>query len=195
MGTLQAELPLLLVLLGNTLLHFGEQRVHSYNSDYLRFLQGEELIPKLTRKYYVLSGVFPWIVLTASYVLPKWLNWSKDPILGILLVIFGTGLRLWAMRSLGRLWSQACVFVAGMPRVISGPFRVMRHPEYTGRAIESLGYVLLFGINPISVGLWLQLQLLVLKITRVEFRQLHELSGEPLILRGPSSRFGASNPK
>jgi isoprenylcysteine carboxyl methyltransferase (ICMT) family protein YpbQ len=190
---LLSELPVLFVLIGTTLLHFGERRVHGYNYDFLRFAEGEELIPRQMNKYYVGVAVLPWICLVSSRLTPANFLFETDPIVALCLVLAGCLLRLWSIRSLGRLWSQRCVFVAGMPRVKRGPYRFLKHPEYLARALEGIGYVLFFGANPASALLWLYNQSLLPGIIKTETRQLQELSVAPLHLQHSSSRVGSLN--
>ncbi len=54
----------------------------------------------------------------------------------LLVLAVGVGLRLWAIRTLGRRWTTRVVVVGGWPLVSSGPYRWLRHPNYVGVAIE-----------------------------------------------------------
>jgi isoprenylcysteine carboxyl methyltransferase (ICMT) family protein YpbQ len=189
---LLAELPVVCVLLATALVYYGEKRVHGYNYDFLKAVSGEELIPKPMNSYYTWAYLFPWLCFLSARAAPPSMQLAASPYLGLAAVILGIGLRLWVMRALGRLWSHRCIFVAGMPRVAHGPYRFLRHPEYTGRAMEGLGYLLFFGFNPIAAGLWVYLQLLVARITKTESRQLYELSVAPLQLQEGSSTVGSS---
>ncbi len=193
MVNLLSELPVFLVLLGTTLLHLGERRVNTYNSDFLRFAECEELIPRKMRRYYLYVGVLPWVCLISSRLTPVSfrLDFPEAPAIG--LILLGCILRLWAMRSLGRLWSLNCLFVAGMPRVQRGPYRFLRHPEYVGRGLEGMGYLLFFGANPAALFFWFYTQILLSPIVKTESRQLHELSVAPLHLQHSSSRVGSLN--
>jgi protein-S-isoprenylcysteine O-methyltransferase Ste14 len=58
---------------------------------------------------------------------------------GTALVLAGLALRLWAIRTLGR-WFTPTVKVARGQRVVrAGPYRVLRHPSYTGALLVGLG--------------------------------------------------------
>lgn len=189
---LRAEAPALLALLATALVAVGEWRVHSYNYDYLKTVEGEELIPLLMRRYYLMIALFPAIAFLSSRLLPDALVAFELPLVGITLVILSFIVRVWSMRVLGRLWSQRCLYVAGMPRVASGPYRFIRHPEYTARAFEGIGFLLFFGLNPLSVLLFGRSLFYLARIMKVESRQLYELSVGPLQLQQGSSRVGAS---
>ncbi|MDH6109650.1 protein-S-isoprenylcysteine O-methyltransferase Ste14 [Kitasatospora sp. MAP12-15] len=63
-----------------------------------------------------------------------------------LLVLWaGVGFRLWAIRSLGRFFRGVVHVQADHQVVQSGPYRVLRHPSYTGVLVAILGTALTFG--------------------------------------------------
>lgn len=189
---LRAEAPALLVLLASALVALGEWRVHSYNYDYLKTVEAEELIPQLMRRYYLTVVALPWVAFVSSRLLPGSFVFLHLPFVGIALIIASFVLRVWSMRVLGRLWSQRCLYVAGMPRAANGPYRWIRHPEYTARALEGIGFLLFFGLNPLSILLFGRSLLYLARIVKVESRQLYELSPGPLQFDQGSSRVGTS---
>lgn len=191
---IRLESPALIVLLATALIYTGEQRVHHYNYAYLTTVGGEELIPKLTRRYYRFVVAMPFVAYLAAVLLPiSWAPW-KATVPGIFLIIFGFVLRTWSQRSLGRLWTQRCIYIPDMPRASSGPYRFLKHPEYLARSMEGLGFILFFAINPISLLFWLRMLTQLSRIAKVEARQLHELSTLPLQLPSGNgkSTVGAS---
>lgn len=188
-----AELPALLVLLATALVAFGERRVHGYNYAYLKVVGGEELIPDPMKRYYQGILVLPWLAGLCYLVLPGFLRFAALPLPGLTILMLSLLLRIWSMRSLGRLWTQRCIFVPGMPRSDQGPYRYLRHPEYTAHALEGLGLLLFFGANPLVLGLWLWNQNNAAKICKIESRQLYELSVAPLQMPEASSTVGASD--
>jgi methyltransferase len=189
---IQAESPAILVLLATALVYAGEQRVHNYNYAYLTTVDGEELIPALMKKYYRMVVAFPFVAFLSAFLLPK--SWVPlhATLTGITLVFLGFVLRTWSMRSLGRLWTKSCIYIADMPRAANGPYRYLKHPEYVARSLEGLGFILFFGLNPLSLLLWLRTMVVASRIVKVESRQLHELSAAPLHLANASSTVGAS---
>lgn len=191
--SLPAELPAALVLLAAVLINYGERRVHGYNYAYLKVVGGEELMPDLMRRYYQGQQALPWLAWLSHFILPDPLRWTAIPILGLSFLMGSLLLRIWSMRSLGRLWTQRCVFVPGMPRTNLGPYRFMRHPEYASHALEALGFLLFFGANPLVLGLWTWNHINVAKICKIESRQLYELSVAPLQMAEASSTVGASD--
>lgn len=55
--------------------------------------------------------------------------------------------RVWVMRSLGPYWNTRILIVPGGERVVGGPFRFLRHPNYAVVAAE-------LASAPLSVGAW-----------------------------------------
>lgn len=54
------------------------------------------------------------------------------------LVAASQGLRWWCIATLGRRWNTRVIVVPGAPRVISGPYRWIPHPNYVAVVIEGL---------------------------------------------------------
>lgn len=179
---IRSESPALLVLLATALMYAGERRVHKYNYAYLTTVGGEELIPDLMKRYYRNVWLLPMVSYLSALFLPlAWAPW-KATVPGLFLIIFGFVLRTWAARSLGRLWTQRCIYVPDVPRAGNGPYRFLKHPEYIARSLEGAGFILFFAINPVAILFWLRTLTLLSRIVKVESRQLHELSAPPLQL-------------
>jgi protein-S-isoprenylcysteine O-methyltransferase Ste14 len=58
---------------------------------------------------------------------------------GLALYALGAALRLWAVLTLGRLFTLSVGVQAGHQVVANGPYHFVRHPSYTGVLIASLG--------------------------------------------------------
>lgn len=54
------------------------------------------------------------------------------------LVTASQGLRWWCIATLGRRWNTRVIVVPGAPRVISGPYQWISHPNYVAVVIEGL---------------------------------------------------------
>ncbi len=70
------------------------------------------------------------------------------PWLGVpmLLVALGCqGMRAWIITTLGPRWNTRVIIVPGLPRVTSGPYRWMNHPNYVIVAIEGVALPLVHG--------------------------------------------------
>lgn len=87
--------------------------------------------------------------ITAALLLPP--DWPEDlriplAILGVLLVLVGVSLVVWAYRSLGRAFSPFTHPPAEAERVEGGPYRLARHPMYGGGLLFFAGLSLVFSI-------------------------------------------------
>lgn len=66
-------------------------------------------------------------------------------------------LKYWAMAWLGERWSFRVLVVEGAPLVTSGPYRLMRHPNYVAVVGEFVGAMLGFGAvvsGPLSLAVF-----------------------------------------
>jgi protein-S-isoprenylcysteine O-methyltransferase Ste14 len=61
-------------------------------------------------------------------------------IIGAAVMIAGLGLRLWAMLVLGRFFTVTVTIQEDHRVVDSGPYRVVRHPSYTGLLVLFVGF-------------------------------------------------------
>jgi len=65
--------------------------------------------------------------------------------LWIVLFVASQLLRMASMRALGERWTTRVIVLEGAPRVHSGPYRWLRHPNYLAVVIELLAAPLMFG--------------------------------------------------
>jgi methyltransferase len=78
-------------------------------------------------------------VFAGAAVEVVWLRRPFFPVLSVpalALLALGTGLRWWAIRTLGRHWNVEVMDSAPLGVVEDGPFRWVRHPNYLGVFIE-----------------------------------------------------------
>ncbi len=129
-----------------------------------------------------------WVVVLALIVLIGWYApfqplrsvgstplWIAIP--GVICLALSTGLTLWARFALGTMWSHAPEVKVGHQLRVDGPYRITRHPIYTGIIGMILGSMLMNGL-----GAWVLLSLigvsmLVAKVPPEE-RLLSETFGE-----------------
>ena len=64
---------------------------------------------------------------------PPLLAWSM-----LALVVASQALRWWCITTLGRRWNTRVIVVPGMPPVRSGPYRLLRHPNYVAVVVEGV---------------------------------------------------------
>ena len=74
---------------------------------------------------------------------------------GLVVLAAGVSLRTWAIVTLGRLFKFVVVIQDGHRVVTSGPYRLLRHPSYTGGLVAFLG-------AGIALDSWLSILALVL---------------------------------
>lgn len=99
-------------------------------------------------------------------------------IAAVLLVVLGGGFRLWSIVTLGQYFRAVVHIQEGHRVVRSGPYRLLRHPSYTGLLVGLLGVGLLWGNIASTVVFELSLILGVLYRIRVEERMLLDNLGD-----------------
>lgn len=106
-------------------------------------------------------GHYPFMVALHTGLLAACLIevWVADPrfiaALGwpmLVLVVAAQGLRWWCIRSLGHAWNTRIVVIPGFTPVASGPYRLMRHPNYVAVVIEGFALPLVHTAVYTAVG-------------------------------------------
>lgn len=99
------------------------------------------------------------IVLTGAWYATDMFPWARFAafrfqmfLAGIALIWAGMALRLWAVRVLGRFFRTTVVVQEEHQLVETGPYRLLRHPSYTGTLLTLLGFGFCFG-NWIALAL------------------------------------------
>jgi protein-S-isoprenylcysteine O-methyltransferase Ste14 len=72
-------------------------------------------------------------------------NWQNG--LGLLLVLIGLAIAIWARRHLGMFWSARVTVKTDHQLIRTGPYQFVRHPIYSGLILALLG-------TSISLGTW-----------------------------------------
>jgi len=97
------------------------------------------------------AGSMRWMVLCVVVSFAVGLQLSRQPDgrisgdpdtviwTGLVVLWVGLGLRLLAILWLGRLFNASVVIQRGHRLVTSGPYRLVRHPSYTGALIAAVG--------------------------------------------------------
>ncbi len=105
----------------------------------------------------VMGGI--WLGIAASwlaaYRAPQFAIPVDRPVLfaaGIVLMLAGIAFRWYAIRVLGRYFTVLVAVQQGHAIVESGPYRLIRHPSYSGALLTIFGYGLVF-TNWLSLAL------------------------------------------
>lgn len=85
-------------------------------------------------------------------------------ILGAVICVYGLWFTIWARRTLAGNWSSDVTFKRDHELIRTGPYRVVRHPIYTGLLVMCLGTAIPIGqlrgvasLLLVSVGFWIKL--------------------------------------
>jgi protein-S-isoprenylcysteine O-methyltransferase Ste14 len=90
-------------------------------------------------------------IITALTLPTRWTASGPWIPVGIGLFLSGIGVRLWAIRCLGPSYSHRIRPVESHRIIVSGPYRVIRHPAYSGMLLSHTGFVIFF-FNWISIA-------------------------------------------
>ena len=95
--------------------------------------------------YQVMQIVYPGIFV-AMLVEGAWRGASlteAPALVGMTIVLAAKALKWWAISELGPLWTFRVIVVPGSPSVATGPYRIMRHPNYVAVVGEIVGVALM----------------------------------------------------
>ncbi|MGE5207723.1 MAG: methyltransferase family protein [Alphaproteobacteria bacterium] len=129
-----------------------------------------------------------WLVIIVSvaagmYVATHWpaarLPYPRSFVVaGVVLFVAGLFLRWWAIITLGRFFTVDVTIEKDHELVERGPFRIMRHPSYTGVLLAFAGFAL-------SLGNWAALLVILLPIFAAF---IHRMNVEENALSGALGR-------
>jgi methyltransferase len=66
-------------------------------------------------------------------------------IVALFAVLLAQALRWWAVATLGPRWNVRVIAIPGAPAIATGPYKIIRHPNYLAVAIELLSLPLVHG--------------------------------------------------
>ena len=93
------------------------------------------------------------VALHASWLIALWAMVGARPVnlplLGVFVVL--QLLRIWVLATLGGRWTTRIIVLPGAPLVTGGPFRFLRHPNYTVVVAEIAVLPLVFGLVGLAV--------------------------------------------
>ncbi|MGB7190594.1 MAG: isoprenylcysteine carboxylmethyltransferase family protein [Acidobacteriaceae bacterium] len=101
-----------------------------------------------------------WLTDRVIPLQPSWV------LTGAVLTLLGILFAVWARITLGRNWSGVVAIKQDHELILRGPYRLVRHPIYTGFLLGLLGTALVYGATRCFVGLllcglvfWLKLRI------------------------------------
>ncbi len=113
--------------------------------------------------FVLLAGVIP----VPPFNLVLWRG-SVTAAFGAALCVLGTAFAIWARRILAANWSSSVTFKEEHELITHGPYRLVRHPIYTGLILMMIGTVLVLGRLDSLVALITRCVLYVFKIRNEE---------------------------
>jgi protein-S-isoprenylcysteine O-methyltransferase Ste14 len=146
--------------------------------------------------FYVLNGALIGGLLLGFILAAVWMGaailWLRPQvtIVGIVLMYLGIGLRWWSIITLGRYFTLDVAVRSTQTVVQSGPYRLVRHPAYSGLLLTLLGIGL-------ALANWASLVVILaggligfLYRVRVEETALKQALGQPYVdYMGHTKRF------
>lgn len=102
-------------------------------------------------------------------------------LVGVVLFVIGIALRWWAIITLGRFFTVDVQIARDHELVERGPFRIVRHPSYTGVLLAFVGYVLTLGNWAAAVIIMVPIFLAFVRRMNVEERALAESLGQSYV--------------
>jgi isoprenylcysteine carboxyl methyltransferase (ICMT) family protein YpbQ len=162
----------------------ADLRAHRINRDFLEFAGSSELDIGTKVSICYFAAVHGLILISLGISYWRDIMFSEDLnqlLLGFFLMLAGFVFRQWAMRSIGRLWSLKCLYIPSMPLENRGLYRVLSHPEYVCRGMESLGVMMVLGTKDQLWPLWMLTMVLGVLLGLLERRFVTQCaqSGEP----------------
>jgi protein-S-isoprenylcysteine O-methyltransferase Ste14 len=132
------------------------------------------LIAIVTGASFVLTGVVARALRNQSAL---WLPGGRTDaplVIGLILMWAGLALRVWSIATLGAAFRTTVEVDAGQQLVERGPYRLLRHPSYSGVVLLAAGYGVVTGVWPALLVAVIGPTLVLMRRIRVEEKALSE---------------------
>lgn len=87
---------------------------------------------------------------------------------GLTVEVMGMALAFWARYTLGANWTGRITTAGSQQLVVTGPYKLVRHPIYTGGQLAILGTAIVAGVSSALLGFGLTLIGIWIKLQREE---------------------------
>lgn len=87
---------------------------------------------------------------------------------GLTVEVIGMALAFWARYTLGTNWTGRITTGGSQQLVVTGPYKLVRHPIYTGGLLAILGTAIVAGVSSALLGFGLTLMGIWIKLQREE---------------------------
>ena len=124
-------------------------------------LRMQHLVPLAVGFLLIFHGGHPFIYGRLHHA-----NWLS--LVGLALTVLGLLFSVWGRLHLGKYWSGIITLKEGHELIRSGPYRLVRHPLYTGFLLAVLGSALTAGTGDALAGFLLIFIAYLIKVRREE---------------------------
>ncbi len=164
----------ILIFAGYIIGRSGDFLIHSRHYRALRLFDACEASPWTMRIFYLYDLLLP-VALLALAMQTHPVKLSRVSLsLAMLLLSTGFCLRVWAIMSLGSLWTMRCLRLSGVQESKTGPFRFMKHPEYFARTVEACALTFCLGLPKVILIVLITYMLFIRQIAVLEGRVKRE---------------------